>query len=444
MTTYLRGTKTFFLPFNKGFEGGAGNPPLLDDHATSYLWNDVWTKDSVLNLIDRFCADYTEQVEDGTRQRVVIFPRYHQREAVQKLIAHTREHGPGQRYLIQHSAGSGKSNTIAWLALQLSTLHGDDDRRVFDSIIVVTDRRILDRQLQNTLGNFITTQGVLENIDKTSRQLKEALEHGKTVIVTTLQKFPVILDEVGELPAKKFAVIVDEAHSSQSGEGARQMKGVLAGNSNDDEADEDVAADEIEDLILEDISRHGPQPNLSMFAFTSTPKEKTLEMFGVKQADGSFRAFSLYTMRQAIEERFILDVLENYTTYEVYFHLLKKIEDDPEFDRDKAKYLLKQFVDFETRTIDKKVAIMIEHFVTNTMPRIGDRAKAMIVTPSRLAAVRYRLAVDKYLEEHDYPFKALVAFSDEIKDGGKTYSEANMNGFPERQTAERHCQSKLA
>jgi type I restriction enzyme R subunit len=342
----------------------------------------------------------------------------------------------GQRYLIQHSAGSGKSNTIAWLALQLSTLHDDDDHRIFDSIIVITDRRILDRQLQNTLGNFITTKGVLENIDKTSRQLKQALEHGKTVIVTTLQKFPVILDQIGELPGKKFAVIVDEAHSSQSGESARQMNAVLSTSDLDEAEKQDEIKTDFEDEILEDIAKHGPQKNVSMFAFTATPKPKTLEMFGIKQPDGSFSPFSLYTMRQAIEERFILDVLDNYTTYQTYFYLLKKIEDDPEYDRDKAKYLLKQFVGLDPRAIGKKVAIMIEHFVTNAMPRIGGKAKAMIVTSSRLHAVRYRLAVDQYLKEHNYPFKALVAFSGEVNDSGKKYTEANMNGFPERQTAD--------
>jgi type I restriction enzyme, R subunit len=350
-----------------------------------------------------------------------------------------RRNGAGQRYLIQHSAGSGKSFTIGWLAHQLSTLHDASDRRVFDSIVVITDRRVLDRQLQATMRQFEQTLGVVENIDTTSRQLKDALEHGKTIIVTTLQKFPVIAREIGELPGKRFAVIIDEAHSSQSGESTKSLKAVLASGSLEAAEAEEAGAqspeDELEDLILAEIEKRGRLPNLSTFAFTATPKPKTLELFGRRRADGKFEPFHLYSMRQAIEEGFILDVLSNYSTYKAYWRLLKKIEDDPHYDRRKAEYLLKSFVDLSEHAIGEKVRICVEHFAAQVQGEIGGRAKAMIVTRSRLHAVRFKLAVDKYLAERGYAFKALVAFSGTVEDGGRSYTEANMNGFPEAQTA---------
>ncbi len=325
-STHLQGNKTRFFPFNKGRYGGAGNPLSWKGFATAYLWEQLWAKDSLLNLIQHYLHVVEEEDDEGRKTGVksLIFPRYHQVDAVRRLLADARASGPGQRYLIQHSAGSGKSFSIAWLAHQLSVLHDDNDKRVFDSIIVVTDRRVLDRQLQRTVRQFEQTLGVVENIDQTSRQLKQALEDGKNVIVTTLQKFPVISAEIADLPGNRFAVIVDEAHSSQGGEAARHLRSVLSISSLEEaEQLEGGEPETLEDRILEEIQKRGRLPNVSHFAFTATPKSKTLEMFGTQRPDGKFEAFSLYSMRQAIEEGFILDVLDNYTTYHTYWNLLK-------------------------------------------------------------------------------------------------------------------------
>jgi len=444
VTTHLEGPKTRFLPFNKGKFGGAGNPPVpptRKGYATAYLWEESWARDSVLDLVRQFIHEVEEEDEDGqkTGKRFLIFPRYQQLDCVRKLIADARSHGAGQRYLIQHSAGSGKSFTIAWLAHQLATLHDAEDRRVFDSIVVITDRRVLDRQLQTTMRQFEQTLGVVENIDKTSRQLKEALESGKTIIVTTLQKFPVIAKQIGELPGKRFAVIVDEAHSSQSGESTKSMKAVLSTGSLEEAEREEAGAatpeEELESTILAEIEKRGRLPNVSTFAFTATPKPKTLELFGSQRPDGKFAPFHLYTMRQAIEEGFILDVLANYTTYTAYWRLLKKIEDDPRYDKRKAQYLLKSFVELHPQAIGRKVRLCVEHFAAQVQNEIAGKAKAMIVTRSRLHAVRYRLVLDRYLAEHGYPWKALVAFSGKVEDGGQSYTEPGMNGFSEKQTA---------
>jgi type I restriction enzyme R subunit len=444
VTTHLAGPHTRFLPFNQGKFGGAGNPPApptRKGYATSYLWEETWARDSVLDLVRQFIHEVEEEDEKGrkTGRRFLIFPRYQQLDCVRRLVADARSRGAGQRYLVQHSAGSGKSFTIAWLAHQLSTLHDTGDRRVFDSIVVVTDRRVLDRQLQTTMRQFEQTLGVVENIDTTSRQLKEALESGKTIVVTTLQKFPVIAKEIGELPGKRFAVIVDEAHSSQSGESTKSLKAVLASGSLEQAESEEAGAatpeEELESAIVAEITRRGRLPNLSTFAFTATPKPKTLELFGVRRPDGKFGPFHLYSMRQAIEEGFILDVLASYTTYKAYWRLLKKVETDPRYDKKKAEYLLKSFVELHPHAINEKVKICVEHFAAQAQGEIGGKAKAMIVTRSRLHAVRYRLAVDRYLAERGYPFKALVAFSGTVQDGGQVYTESNMNGLPETQTA---------
>ena len=444
VTTHLAGAKTRFLPFNRGKYGGAGNPPVpptQSGYATSYLWEETWARDSVLDLVRQFIQEVEEEDEKGrkTGKRFLIFPRYQQLDSVRRLVADARALGAGQRYLIQHSAGSGKSFTIAWLAHQLSTLHDADDRRVFDTIVVITDRRVLDRQLQATVRQFEQTLGVVENIDTTSRQLKDALESGKTIIVTTLQKFPVIAQEIGELPGKRFGLIVDEAHSSQSGESTKSLKAVLSPTSlqqaESEEAEAETPEEELENTILAVMEKRGQMPNLSTFAFTATPKPKTLELFGSKREHGSFAPFHLYSMRQAIEEGFILDVLASYTTYKAYWRLLKTVEDDPRYDKQKAAYLLKSFVDLGPHAIDEKVRIMVEHFAERVQNQIGGRARAMIVTRSRLHAVRYKLAVDRYLAERGYPFKALVAFSGTVADGGQSYTEAGMNGLPETQTA---------
>jgi len=444
VTTQLAGSKTRFLPFNQGKYGGAGNPPVPPTrrgYATAYLWEDTWARDSVLDLVRQFIHEVEEEDAKGrkTGKRFLIFPRYQQLDCVRRLVTHARAAGAGLRYLVQHSAGSGKSFTIAWLAHQLATLHDADDRRVFDSIVVVTDRRVLDRQLQTTMRQFEQTLGVVENIDTTSRQLKDALESGKTIIVTTLQKFPVIAKEIGELPGKRFAVIVDEAHSSQSGESTKSLKTVLACASLEEAEREESSAqtpeEELESVVLAEMEKRGRLPNLSTFAFTATPKSKTLELFGTKRADGKFAPFHLYSMRQAIEEGFILDVLAHYTTYTAYWRLLKKVEDDPRYDKKKAQYLLKSFVELHPHAIAEKVRIMVEHFAAQVQGEIAGKAKAMIVTRSRLHAVRYKLAVDTYLAERGYPFQAVVAFSGKVEDGTQSYTESGMNGFPEAQTA---------
>ena len=416
VTTHLAGRKTRFLPFNRGRFGGAGNPPVpptRGGYPTGYLWDETWARDSVLDLVRQFIHEVEEEDENGRKT--------------------------GRRYLIQHSAGSGKSFTIAWLAHRLSTLHDADDRRVFDSIVVVTDRRVLDRQLQSTIRQFEQTLGVVENIDTTSRQLKDALEGGKTIIVTTLQKFPVIAAEIGELPGQRFALIVDEAHSSQSGESTKSLKAVLASPSlegaEEEESEAATPEEELENAILAEMEMRGRLPNLSTFAFTATPKPKTLELFGIRHRDGSFAPFHLYSMRQAIEEGFILDVLASYTTLKAYWRLWKTVEDDPRYDKKKAAYLLKSFVELHPHAIDAKVRIMVDHFADRVQSTIGGRAKAMIVTRSRLHAVRYKRAVDAYLAAQGHPFKALVAFSGTVQDAGRSYTEANMNGAPEAQTA---------
>ncbi len=440
MTTHVNGKRTRFLPFDRGWAGGAGNPPSMTGYATAYLWEDIWSPSSVLNLVQYFIHDFEEVVEDDggrrRRDRRVIFPRYHQLDCVRRLIRHCRQHGPGHNYLIQHSAGSGKSNSIAWLAHQLSVLHNDDDERVFDTICVVTDRIVLDRQLQRTVRQFEQTLGVVETIDGTSAQLKAALEQGKDIIVTTLWKFPMIVDQVASLPGRRFAVIVDEAHSSQAGEASRDMRATLAERP---EEDEEASPDPptLEDRIREEMAKRGRQENMSLFAFTATPKAKTLEMFGTRQEDGTFAPFHLYTMRQAIEEGFILDVLENYTTYKTWWSLRKAIEDDPRYDRAKANYLLKQWVDLHPHNIAEKVAIILDHFDEMVAGRIGGRAKAMIVTRSRLHAVRYFLHLRAELNRRNSPHRALVAFSGEVTDpdSGEKFTEHGLNGFPDTQTA---------
>lgn len=445
VTTELAGAKTRFLPFNQGADGGAGNPPCKVGYATSYLWQEIWQKPRILDLIQRFIrvVDVLDDKGKKTDKQQQIFPRFHQLTCVRELTADARKHGAGKRYLNQQSAGSGKTNCIAWLANSLATLHSVTGEPVFSSVIVISDRRVIDRQLQRTLKQVIETPGMLVNIaaddGMTSQDLKRALEDGKRIIVTTLQKFGVIMDSMGELPGERFAVIVDEAHSSQAGTAAKAVQKVLSYASEDEQKEEEEKT--VEDRILEELKARGPQKNVSYFAFTATPKPETLQQFGTTQADGTFKPFrpSFYSMRQAIEEKFILDVLKNYTTYDQYWALLKKVKDDPEFDGAKAKLLLKQFVSRHERTIAKKVAIIVEHFHTTVAGKLGGKAKAMIVTSSRLHAVRYKLAVDAALKKLGRPYKALVAFTDVVKDAkdGQEYTEAKMNGFPEAATADR-------
>ena len=443
IATALAKKKTYFLPFNQGCDGGAGNPPSRTGFATSYLWEQIWSKRSILDLIQRFIQIIDKLDDKGrpTGEKIQIFPRFHQLQTVRKCTDHARKNGPGFSYLNQHSAGSGKTIEIATLANSLATLHGTDDKVVFKTIIVLSDRRVIDRQLQRELEQFTQTRGMLENIDKTSRQLKSALEDGKKIIVSTIQKFPVIVDQLATLNSDSFALIIDEAHSSSAGKTALQVNEVLAKGTLEEAAEEEGDPDPPtwEDEIDAIMASRGRLPHVSYFAFTATPKSETLQLFKTVHPDGSEEVpFTLYTMRQAIEEKFILDVLSNYTTYNQYWHLLKKAQDDPAFDKRKATALLRAFVGVHPHAVDKKAHIIVDHFQSKVMPGIRGKAKGMIVTRSRLHAVRYALAVRAYLDKLGNPFKALVAFTDTVKDPdtGAEFTEAKMNGFSEDKTTE--------
>lgn len=339
MTTILNKDKTRFLPFNLGFNNGAGNPLNPEGYKTAYLWEYVLTKKSWIDILARFMHYQVDKKDGKVVDERIIFPRFHQLDVVRKLTKNVKDDGIGKNYLIQHSAGSGKSNSIAWLAYRLSSLHDKADNIIFNSVVVITDRRVLDKQLQDTIYQFEHKAGVVEPIDKHSSQLAQALESGVKIIITTLQKFPYVTEKIGELPNRNYAIIVDEAHSSQTGESAKEMKAVLSMSLEDAELealkDEETTFD-YEDDLIKSMKARGIHSNLSFFAFTATPKYKTLEMFGNKGEDGKLEAFHLYSMKQAIEEGFILDVLKNYTTYKTYFKIAKRIEDDPEFDKSMA------------------------------------------------------------------------------------------------------------
>jgi type I restriction enzyme R subunit len=449
MTTKLAGESTRFLPFNLGHEGGAGNPPNPAGHRTSYLWERVWERDAWLDLINRFVhVRRPEKGSPAARKAVeeIIFPRYHQWDAVLRLEAHARANGAGQSYLIQHSAGSGKSNTIAWTAHRLSTLHDEEDQKVFDKVVVITDRLILDRQLQDTIYQFEHAWGVVEKIDKDSHQLQDALagEHAR-IIVTTLQKFPVVAQRIESLPARRYAVIVDEAHSSQTGEAAKDLKLVLGGTEEQEltaaEAEDlsliTSAEDPVEEALARAVGARGGQPNLSFFAFTATPKARTLELFGTyDRTTERYVPFHLYSMRQAIEEGFILDVLQNYTTYQTYWRIEKAVAEDPEYESASAKRAIARFVTLHPWNLAQKAELIVEHFRAHTAAKIAGAAKAMVVTSSRLHAIRYKQAIDHYIAAQGYKgLRALVAFSGKVLDDGLAYTEPSMNGFPESETA---------
>ena len=452
MTTELAGPKTRFLPFNLGLDGGAGNPTPKDGgYKTGYLWRQVLTRDSLLDILARFITLVKEERRVAGKtvaKESLVFPRYHQLDVVRKLEAAARAEGAGQHYLVQHSAGSGKSNSIAWTAHRLASLHDDQDRKVFQSVVVITDRKILDRQLQDTIYQFEHKQGVVVRIDKDSNQLAEALKTGAAIIITTLQKFPVVSDKIADLPSRKYAVIVDEAHSSQSGEAARSLREVLADTdeptlaSNAADADEDFAAikkaeddqepDEptSEDELLRVMASRGKQKNLSFFAFTATPKPKTLEVFGRPGPDDKPVPFHVYSMRQAIEEGFILDVLKSYTTYKTYYKLVQKSAADPQVKKQEAVAALARFMSLHPHNIAQKVEVIVEHFRTHVRSKLQGRAKAMVVTRSRLHAVRYKLAFDDYIKEKGYAdLRALVAFSGIVldPDSRRTFTEVGMN-----------------
>lgn len=435
MTTRLNGEKTYFLPFNQGSNGagnvgGKGNPLNSDGYQTSYLWEKVLYKDKLMEILHKYMH---LKVDD--KVETLIFPRYHQLDVVSKLISDVKENGSGNNYLIQHSAGSGKSNSIAWLAHRLSGLHNKNDEKIFQSIIVVTDRKILDSQLQETIYQFDHVLGVVECIDnkKSSSDLKDAINQNKKIIITTLQKFPIIYKEV-EVAGKSFAIIVDEAHSSQTGEASKKLKKAL-GNVEEaleeyrqleSEAEENVKDEE--DKLVEELISHGKLPNLSFFAFTATPKEKTLQLFGEKQLDGTYKAYHIYSMRQAIEEHFILDVLRNYTTYKMYYKIAKKINDDPALDTTKATKEISKYESLHPHNLAQKTAIMVEHFRNITKNKINGKAKAMIVTSSRLHAVRYLFEFRRYIKSHGYSdLDVLVAFSGTVNDNGEDYTEEKIN-----------------
>lgn len=453
MTTRLDGPMTNFLPFNQGSngagrDGGAGNHPNpTDGYVTSYFWENVLQKDNLMDILQKFISyEKTEKkkvMPDGStnikKTEKIIFPRYHQLDVVRKLVRHVRENGPGHNYLIQHSAGSGKSNSIAWTAYRMASLHDSNNEAVYDSVIVVTGRRVLDQQLQATISSFDHTLGSVETIDdkKSSKDLLNAINKGKRVIVTTLQKFPVIYEQVQSAVGKRYAIIVDEAHSSQTGQSAMKLKAALADVSDalEEYAElEQKAVDEIEakDILVQDMLSQGKHKNLSFFAFTATPKGKTLEIFGEPQPDGSFHPFHIYSMRQAIEEGFILDLLANYTTYKMCYQIAKNVPDNPDVPTSKAVRTIRRYEELHPHNLAQKAAIIVETFRDVTKHKIGGLGKMMLVTASRLAAVRYYHEIKRYLEQNDYDdIEIMIAFSGSLKDpdnpNSPEYTESSMN-----------------
>ncbi|KGI77345.1 type I restriction endonuclease subunit R [Oleiagrimonas soli] len=436
MTTKLAGGATWFLPFNKGHNEGAGNPPNPNGHKTAYLWEEVFQPGSLAGIIQHFVlldGDKTTPLA----KKALIFPRYHQLDVVRQLLGHAADHGVGQSYLIQHSAGSGKSNSITWTAYQLIETYPQRlglpgaralDAPLFDSVIVVTDRRLLDKQLRDNIKDFSEVKNIVAPAMR-SADLKAALENGKKIIITTIQKFPFIIDGIADLSDRRFAVIIDEAHSGQSGLTHDKMNQAMGGG-------EDPDAVDPQDKILAAMQARKMRGNASYFAFTATPKNTTLEKFCTKQPDGSFKPFHLYSMKQAIEEGFILDVLTNYTTYKSYYEIQKSIEDNPRFDTVKAQKKLRAYVERSQQTINTKAEVMVEHFVGNVVniKKLRGKARGMIVTQNIETAIRYYKAVQAELARRGNPTQALIAFSGEKEVDGIKYTEAEMNGFPEDKT----------
>lgn len=453
-TTFLNRGKTRFFPFNQGFEHGAGNPLNEHGHKTAYLWEKIWKRDSWLDIVGRFIHLQIETNTEGGKKKKeerIIFPRYHQLDAVRQLELDAKANGTGKNYLIQHSAGSGKSNSIAWLSYRLYSLWAYN-QKVFNTVVVITDRRVLDKQLQDTIYQFEHKAGVVQKIDQNTGQLRDALIGGSSIIITTLQKFPFVLDSIEKLAKEtgadgeatrnkiaqnKYAVIIDEAHSSQGGESAKELKGILGGKKFEGKENEETEDEtDGEDFIRQSILDRGKQPNISFFAFTATPKPKTLEVFGENG-----KASHVYSMRQAIEEGFILDVLKYYTTYQTFFKLSKAIEEDPNVNKKKASRAIARFVSLHPYNLAQKTEVMIEHFRQIASKQIGGKAKAMVVTGSRLHAVRYYFEFKKYLQEKRYTdIKPLVAFSGKVEDPDlpkKFYTETELNGFGEKELPER-------
>jgi len=445
LTTRLDGKHSKFLPFNRGNGQGSGNPVNQYGYKTSYFWEDILSVDSWLEIISKFMHIRKEDYYvDGKRytKESTLFPRYHQIDVVRKASIDAKANGTGKNYLIQHSAGSGKSNSIAWLTYRLSSLYNDQDKKVFDSVIVITDRNVLDRQLQDTIYQFEHRQGVVQRIDSDSKQLASAIESGANIIITTLQKFPFALQHFQEIPEKKYAIIIDEAHSSQGGESTRKMAEALSSKNMSFEESEELErkieeeSEDDDDIIREAILKRGRQLNLSIFAFTATPKAKTLEVFGTKNEDGKPIPFHLYSMRQAIEEKYILDVLKNYTTYKEYYRLSKTIEDDPELNKKKALKAIGRFASLHPHNISQKIEVIVEHFRNVVMKKIGGKAKAMVVTSSRKHALEYYLSFKSYIQEKGYEgIDSIVAFSgvvyhDQYSEG---ITEAKLNQFGEKE-----------
>lgn len=437
MATQLKGKSTYFLPFNNGLVNT--NP---NGFAVSYLWEDVFRKDSLMDLIQNFISlqTNTKKVFDRKTKKLIeqksiilLFPRFHQRRVVKRLLGAVKKDGTGKNYLIQHSAGSGKSNTITWLAYRLANFYQNytDEKALYDSVIIVTDRRVLNNQIQDNIRQLDNTPGVVAYLDEktTSKDLKDAIEDKKRIIVTTLQKFPVISNIVGHFPYRKYAILIDEAHSSQSGEAARHMRKAL---SLEEAEDEESKTKTVDDIIAEEIEQKGQQPNISQFAFTATPKPKTIELFGTL-IDGQLSSFDDYTMEEAIKEGFIRDVIKNYMSFKRYYKLIKRTEiPDKEYEKKKTVRVLSNFVDLQDHAIEKKARIMIEHFISQTQNEIQGQARAMLVTKSRLHAVRFKRKFDEILMEMNLPYKALVAFSGTITDNEtcEDYTEKSMNNLP--------------
>ena len=440
MTTHLRGGATRFFPFNKGIE----NPVNPNGHKSAYLWEDILQPDNLMTLINNFIHEQetTEKVYDDktkmvkdVKYRVLVFPRYHQLDVIRKLETAIVAEDVGHNYLIQHTTGSGKSNSIAWLAHLLTHLYRSptDTNRIFDSIIVVTDRRVLDQQLRNTIRQVAQVEGVVHAADENSAQLREFLEFGKSIIISTIQKFSVIAEDIGELKSKTFAVIIDEAHSSQSGEAAKDLRGSLSKGIEDVETEDD--ADEVSDIdakVLEVMAQRRMQDHISYFGFSGTPKNKTLELFGRKNEEGTFVPFHTYSMRQSISEGFTLDVLQSYTTFKRYFELVKSVEEDREYEKARTLRALTNYVDLQPHSIETKTRIMLEHFTEHTAKTIEGKGRAMLVTPSRLHCVRYKQEFDKQMREMGLPYGCLVAFSGTVHDtdNGVDYTENGMNELP--------------
>ncbi|KAF7771440.1 type I restriction enzyme, R subunit [Pseudoalteromonas citrea] len=444
MTTKLAGKSTFFLPFNKGNNHGQGNPPNTSlfgsgGHKTAYLWEEVFTKESLANIIQHFVR-LDGSSKDDLKKRTLFFPRYHQMDVVRKLVDHAATHGVGQTYLIQHSAGSGKSNSITWAAYQLIETYPKSadapgsrgiEQPLFDSVIVVTDRRLLDKQLRDNIKEFSEVKNIVAPAFKSS-ELKSALENGKKIIITTIQKFPFIIDGISDLSDKRFAVIIDEAHSSQSGSAHDNMNRAM-GKSEIEEAED------AQDKVLQAMRSRKMRGNASYLAFTATPKNSTLEKFGQQQEDGSFKPFHLYSMKQAIEEGFILDVIANYTTYKSYYEIEKSIQDNPEFDTKKAQKRLRAYVETSQQTIDTKAEIMLEHFIPHVVnaKKLRGKGKGMVVTQNIVTAIRYYKALKRVIEAQGSPFKIAIAFSGTKEVDGIEYTEAEMNGFAESETKDK-------